>query len=170
MRISSLLGLMIATITLGASAQTATTGQPATASPAAEAEALKTELELLKQRLNALEVQNAAAAKSAAEAQAAAAAAQASADSAAQEVEAAFTPPVYVEPWLIAENWQKILRGSDESVVKGLLGIPETTVLNAGGNIWVYQRREQPELGRGTVRFMKGRGAVNWDAPKFQAP
>ncbi|MEK6806810.1 MAG: hypothetical protein AABY95_09215 [Pseudomonadota bacterium] len=132
-----------------------------------EAQLLKQQLELLKQRLDALETQNAAAAKAAAEAQAAAAAATAEAKAATEAAAEAIPPEPapYVEPWLLTENWKKILRGSDESIVKGLLGRPNDTQMGAAGNTWIYQDPEQPQLGRGTVRFAKGRGAIDWEPP-----
>ena len=161
MKIQVGLGLALALLTASAVAQ-------APADPAAETQALKQQLELLKQRLDVLETQNAAATKAAAEAQAAAAAASAEAKAkAANEPAPAPEPVEYVEPWRVAENWQKILRGSDESIIKGLLGNPESINLGAAANTWIYENPERPEWGRGTVRFMKGRGAVDWELPKF---
>lgn len=161
MKTYSALGLALALLAAPVIAQA-----PA-ADPAAEAQLLKQQLELLKQRLDALETQNAAAVKAAAEAQAAAAAATAEAKAATEAAtEPAPEPAEILDPWLVAENWQKIFRGSDESIIKGLLGRPDSTSMSAAGNTWIYEDPQRPELGRGTVQFMKGRGAVNWEAPK----
>ena len=139
--------------------------------PAAEAQALKAELEALKQRLNALEAQNAAAnaaaAKAAADAQAAAASAAAAAASAAETPATPEPVAEPVDPWLVSENWQKLLRGSDESIVKGLLGRPSSTNIGAASTTWIYEDPAKPELGSGHVQFMKGRGVVGWQPPKF---
>ncbi len=163
MNIKAALGLGLCLLAGAALAQA-----PA-ADPATETQLLKQQLELLKQRLDSLEAQNAEAAKAAAEAQAAAEAAKAEAKAATEAAAEALPPEPapYVEPWLLADNWKKILRGSDESIVKGLLGRPESTQMGAAGNTWFYQDPEQPQLGRGMVRFAKGRGVVDWEPPKL---